>query len=107
MTIPLTPDEAAVLAEYHRRNIQPSDIDKKLINEIAEACSMSLRRAEAAMLGLLEKDVFYVEKEEKRREGKKQEQILTDREIMRDLLLHDPEIKKMLEKTITEMCKQK
>ena len=107
MTIPLTPDEDAVLLEYHRRNIQPSEFDKNLINDIAEACNMSRRRAEAAMLGLLEKDVFYVEREEKRREGKKQEQILTDREILRDLLLHDLEIKKMLKKTITEMCKQK
>jgi hypothetical protein len=61
MTARLTPDEDAVLFEYHRRNIQPDKLDKKTIEEIAKSCNMSFERAGAAMLGLLEKDVFYVD----------------------------------------------
>jgi predicted transcriptional regulator len=70
MMVPLTPDEDAVLFEYHRRDIQPDKLDKKTIKEIAKACNMSFERAGAAMLGLLEKDIFYVE-EKKEREKKK------------------------------------
>jgi predicted transcriptional regulator len=70
MTALLTPDEDAVLFEYHRRNIQSDKLDKKTIKEIAKSCNMSFERAGAAMLGLLEKDVFYVE-EKKKREKKK------------------------------------
>ena len=70
MTFPLTPDEDAVLFEYHRQDIQPDTLDRKTITKIAKACNMSPERAAAAMLGLLEKGIFFV-KDEKWREKKK------------------------------------
>ncbi len=61
MTAPLTPDEDAILFEYHRRNLQPDKLNKKTIKEIAKSCNMSFERAGAAILGLLEKDIFFIE----------------------------------------------
>lgn len=94
MKEPLTPDEDAVFLEFTRRNVKPGE-EAKVIDQIAESCNMSLERTRKAAQGLFKKGYLYVENE------KEQEDVRT-REILRDLLLHDREIKELLKKARVE-----
>jgi hypothetical protein len=62
---------------------------------------MSLQRARIATTGLIEKGKFDVVEDEK------EDRIQNDREIIRDLLLHDSEIQELLKKIVAEMCAKK
>ena len=90
----LTPDEDAVLLEFKRRDVKPGE-EAMVINLIAESCNMSYERTRYAARSLFKKGYLYVENE------KEQEDVRT-REILRDLLLHDREIKELLKKARVE-----
>lgn len=65
MTVPLTPDEDAVLFEYHRRDIQPDTLDKKTIKEIAKVCNMSIERVGGLRCWDCLKKIFFTLKKRK------------------------------------------
>ena len=58
---------------------------------------MSVQRARVATQGLIDKGKFDVVEE------KKDDRIQTDREIIIDLLLHDPEVRELLKKIVAEI----
>jgi predicted transcriptional regulator len=94
MKEPLTPDEDAVFLEFTRRDVKPGE-EAKVIDQIAESCNMSYQRTRKAAQGLFKKGYLYAENE------KEHEDVRT-REILRDLLLHDREIKELLKKVLVE-----
>ena len=55
MCMPLTPDEDVVYQEYLRRYIRDGSFHGDIADQLAASCSMSCERAQAAVLGLLEK----------------------------------------------------
>jgi len=105
MTTPLTPDEDVVFREFLRLDVEPNGIPAEIfegfLERLANSCNMSLQRARLATQGLIDKGKFDVIEEGK------EERIQHEREIIRDLLLHDPEIQEMFKKMIAERCKPK
>jgi len=100
-SLPLTPDEDVVFREFTCLDVEPNQIPPELfmgfLERLAKACNMSLQRVRAATQGLIDKGKFDVV------EDTEQERIQTDREIIRDLLLHDPEIRELLKKIVAEV----
>jgi hypothetical protein len=105
MDEPLTPDEDVVLCEFLRLDVEPNGIPVELfagfLERLAASCNMSLQRARVATQGLIDKGKFDVV------EATKDERIQTDREIICDLLLHDPEVRELLKKVIAEISSDK
>ena len=102
MSEPLTPDEEVVFREYTRLDVEPNQIPVELfegfLERLANSCNMSLQRARIATQGLIDKGKFDVIVEGK------EERIQMEREIIRDLLLHDTEIQDLLKKIVAEIC---
>ena len=101
MDEPLTPDEDVVYREFLRLDVEPNQIPPDLyagfLERLAETCNISLQRARIAIQGLSDKGIFDVVEEGN------MERMQTDREIILDLLLHDPEIRELLRKIVAEM----
>ena len=102
MSEPLTPDEEVVFREYTRLDVEPNQIPVELfegfLERLANSTNMSVQRARRATQGLIDKGKFDVIDEGK------EERIHHEREIIRDLLLHDPEIQDLLKKIVVEIC---
>ena len=105
MSEPLTPDEDIVFHELLRLDVEPNQVPVELfegfLERLANSCNLSLQRARIAITGLIEKGKFDVAEDEK------EERIQNEREIIRDLLLHDPEIQDLLKKIVAEICVKK
>jgi hypothetical protein len=105
MSESLTPDEDVVFREFTRLDVEPNQIPAELfagfLERLANSCNMSLERARQATLGLIEKGKFDVIEEGK------EERIQNEREIIRDLLLHNTEIQELLKKIVAELCADK
>ena len=105
MSEPLTPDEDVVFREFSRLDVEPNQIPAELyagfLERLAKSCNMSLQRARLATQGLIDKGIFDVIEEGK------EEKIQNEREIIRDLLLHDPEIQEHLKKIVADLCKDR
>ena len=105
MDEPLTPDEDVVYREFLRLDVEPNQIPPDLyagfLERLAETCNISLQRARIAIQGLIDKGIFDVVDEGN------MERMQTDREIILDLLLHDPEIRELLKKIVAEMSVNK
>jgi hypothetical protein len=105
MAGPLTPDEDAVMRELQRLDLEPNEIPPELyegfIQRIADSAGIPLPRARSALQGLIDKDVFDTGSETK------EEQSQGDREIIRDLLLYDPEIQDLLRKIVADIIANK
>jgi hypothetical protein len=95
MREPLTPDEDAVFLEFKRRDVKPGE-EAKVINLIAESCNMSYGRTLYAARSLFKKGYLY------NLEDEKEPDEIRMREILRHLLLNDPEIKELLRMGIVE-----
>jgi hypothetical protein len=95
MREPLNPDEDAVFLEFKRRDVKPGE-EARVINLIAESCNMSYERTRYAARSLFKKGYLY------NLEDEKEEDEIRMREILRNLLLHDPEIKELLKKGFVE-----
>ena len=93
MDEPLTPDEDVVYREFIRLEVEPNQIPPDLfagfLKRLAETCHLSLPRTRIAIQGLIDKGIFDASDEGK------ELQIQTEREIILDLLLHDPEIREL------------
>ena len=102
MDEPLTPDEDLVFREFTRLDVEPNQIPVELfagfVERLASACNMSVPRARSAIQGLIDKGKFDVF------EAGPEDKIQNEREIIRDLLLHDTEIQELLKKIVTEIC---
>ncbi|HJX55668.1 MAG TPA: hypothetical protein VJ350_02415 [Methanoregula sp.] len=100
MSEPLAPDEEAVFREFIRLDVEPNQIPAELfegfLERLATSSSMSLERTRRAIQGLIDKGIFDVAEEGK------EERIHKEREIIRDLLLHDTEIQELLRKLVAE-----
>jgi hypothetical protein len=105
MDEPLTPDEDVVFLELLRLDVEPNGIPVELfegfLERLAASCNMSLPRARVAIQGLIDKGKFDAVEETK------DERIPTDREIIMDLLLHDPEVRELLKKIVAEISQDK
>ena len=101
MDEPLTPDEDVVYREFLRLDVEPNQIPPDLyagfLERLASTCNLPLPRARTAIQGLIDKGIFDAPEEGK------EEQIQTEREIILDLLLHDPEIRELLKKIVAEI----
>ena len=86
MRQPLTPEEDAVLLEFKHRDVKPGE-EEEVINLIAESCNMSREHTRRAARMLFKKGYLYIDEDEDERRL---------REILRDLLLNDPSIHKIL-----------
>ena len=90
----LTPDEDTVFRELARLDVEPNQIPPELfegfLEQLANGCNLSLQRTRAALQGLIDKGIFDVIEEGK------EERIQNEREILRDLLLNDPEIRELI-----------
>jgi len=90
----LTPDEDTVFHELTRLDVEPNQIPPELfegfLERLANACNLSLQRTRVAIQGLIDKGKFDVIEEGK------EERIQNEREILRDLLLNDPEIRELI-----------
>ena len=99
--LPLTPDEDVVFREYVRLDVEPNQIPPELfmgfLERMEKSVSMPLQRVRTATQGLIDKGKF-----DTADEGN-EECIHNEREILRDLLLHDPEIRELLKNIVAEM----
>lgn len=99
---PLTPDEERVFREFVRLDVEPNQIPVELfagfMERLAHSVNMPLPRARIATQGLIDKGKFDTSE---RSDDEKREQ---EREILRDLLLHDPEIQALLKKIFSDMA---
>lgn len=86
--------------EFKRRDVKPGE-EAKVINLIAESCNMSYGRTRYAAQSLFKKGYLY------NLEDEKEPDEIRMREILRNLLLNDPEIKELLKMGIVEERKQK
>ena len=93
MREPLTPEEDAVFLEFTRRDVKPGE-EAMVINLIAKSCNMSFERTRYAARSLFKKGYLYNLEDEKGSDE------IRMREILRNLLLHDPEIKELLNMVI-------
>ena len=98
--VPLTPDEDVVFREFVRLDVEPNQIPPELfvgfLERLAASVNMSLPRVRSATQGLIDKGKF-----DTIEEGS-EERIHNEREIIRDLLLHDPEIQELLKNMVRE-----
>lgn len=105
MDEPLTPDEDVVFREFTRLDVEPNAIPVELfpgfLDRLAASCNMSLQRARIAIQGLIDKGKFDVA------EQTDEERIQDEREILRDLLLHDPEIREVVKNIVAELSGHK
>lgn len=105
MDEPLTPDEDVVFHELTRLDVEPHQIPVELfagfLGRLASSCNMPVPRARIALQGLIDKGKFDISEKEI------EEQIKNEREIIRDLLLHDPEVQELLKKIVAELCADK
>jgi hypothetical protein len=105
MDEPLTPDEDVVFLEFLRLDVEPNgipvDLFEGFLEQLAASCNMSLQRARVATQGLIDKGKFDTA------EATKDERTQTDREIIMDLLLHDPEVRELLKKIVAEISPDK
>ena len=105
MSEPLTPDEEVVFREFTRLDVEPNQIPPELfegfLEQLAKSCNMSIHRARIATQRLIDKGKFDVVEEGK------EERIHQEREIIRDLLVHDPEIRELLKTIVAEMYANK
>ena len=101
MSEPLTPDEEVVFREFTRLDVEPNQIPPELFEgflvQLAKSCNMSIHRTRIATQRLIDKGKFDVVEEGT------EERIHHDREIIRDLLLHDPEIQELLKKIVADL----
>lgn len=104
MKEPLTPDEDRVFREFIRLDVEPNQIPVELyqgfMERLAGTLGLPLLRVRAATQGLIDKGVFDTDT------GEIVEKTTGSREILRDLLLHDPEVQEMLQKMVAEICSQ-
>ena len=105
MSDPLTPDEDVVFRELIRLDVEPNQIPPELfggfLERLARSCNIPLPRARLAVQGLIDKGKFDVVKETE------EERLSNEREIIRDLLLHDEEIQELLKNIVGEICADK
>jgi hypothetical protein len=105
MDEPLTPDEDVVFLEFLRLDVEPNGIPVELfegfLEKLAASCNMSVQRARVAVQGLIDKGKFDTDEETK------DERIQTDREIIKDLILHDMEVQDLLKKIVAEISQGK
>jgi hypothetical protein len=105
MDEPLTPDENVVFLEFLRLDVEPNGIPVELfegfLEKLAASCTMSVQRARIAVQGLIDKGKFDTDEETK------DERIQTDREIIKDLILHDMEVRDLLKKIVAEISSDK
>ena len=105
MSDPLTPDEDVVFRELIRLDVEPNQIPPELfggfLERLARSCNIPLPRARLAVQGLIDKGKFDVAGEGN------EEQMQNEREILRDLLLHDTEIQELLKKIVLEIAGKK
>ena len=105
MDEPLTPDEDIVFSEFLRLDVEPNGIPVELfggfLEQLAASCNMSIQRARVAIQGLIDKGKFDAADETK------DERIQADGEIIKDLLLHDPEVRELLKKIVAEISSDK
>ena len=105
MDEPLAPDEDVVFRELTRLDVEPHQIPVELfagfLGRLATSCNLSIPRTRIALQGLIDKGKF-----DTCEEGK-EEYLKNEREIIRDLLLYDPEIQVLLKKIIAELCTDK
>lgn len=105
MDEPLTPDEEVVFREFTRLDVEPNAIPVELfagfLERLAASCNISLKRARVATQGLIDKGIFDSS------EMTEEERIFNEREILRDLLLHDPEIREVVKKIVAELVADK
>lgn len=105
MDEPLTPDEDVVFREFTRLDVEPNAIPVELfagfLERLAASCNISLQRARVATQGLIDKGKFDAS------EMTEEERISNEREILRDLLLHDPEIREVVKKIVAELVADK
>jgi hypothetical protein len=101
----LTPDEDVVFRELIRLDVEPNQIPPELfggfLERLARSCNIPLPRARLAVQGLIDKGKFDVAGEGN------EEQMQNEREILRDLLLHDTEIQELLKKIVLEIAGKK
>jgi hypothetical protein len=102
MDEPLTPDEDVVFRELTRLDVEPNQIPVELfagfMERLADTSNMSVPRARLALQGLIDKGKFDTS------EAGIEERIQNERTIIRDLLLHDPEIRELLKKIVADLC---
>jgi len=101
MSEPLTPDEDVVFRELTHLDVEPHHIPAELfegfLERLAGSGNLPIDRARRAIQGLIDKGLFDVDEEGK------ESRVEKDREIIRDLLLHDPEIQELLKKIVAEI----
>jgi len=99
--LPLTPDEDVVFREFIRLDVEPNHIPPELfvgfLERLAKEVDIPLQRARVATQGLIDKGKFDAV------DAGNEERIHHEREIIRDLLLHDPEIRDLLKNIVAEM----
>jgi hypothetical protein len=99
--LPLTPDEDVVFREYIRLDVEPNQIPPELftgfLERMARSVNLPLQRVRAATQGLIDKGKFDTV------DAGNEDCIHDEREILRDLLLHDPEIRELLKNIVAEM----
>jgi len=105
MDEPLTPDEDVVFREFTRLDVEPNAIPVELfagfLERLAASCNISLQRARVATQGLIDKGKFDAS------EMTEEERIFNEREILRELLLLDPEIREVVKKIVAELVADK
>jgi hypothetical protein len=105
MSEPLTPDEDVVFREFLRLDVEPNQIPPELyagfIQQIADTVGLPPRRVRVATQGLIDKDKFDTSDEDTG------ERTHDEREVLRDLLLHDREIRGLLRDIVAELCEKK
>lgn len=101
MDDPLTPDEDLVFKELLRLDVEPNQIPPELfegfLHRLAAAVSLPLPRARAALQGLIDKDTFDTSDESG------EERVQKERDVLRELLLHDPEIRDLLKEIVRDI----
>ena len=97
--------KSVVFLEFLRLDVEPNGIPVELfegfLERLAASCNMSVQRARVAIQGLIDKGKFDAAEETK------DERIQTDREIIKDLLLHDAEVRELLKKIVAEISSDK
>ena len=101
MDEPLTPDEEAVMGELKRLDLEPNEIPPALfegfLQRLADSIHIPLQRVRVAMQGLIDKGEF------DSGSGSEEEQKQSEREIIRELLLHDPELQELLKNIVADI----
>ena len=102
MDDPLTPDEDLVFKELLRLDVEPNQVPPELFEgfllRLANSVGLPLPRARAALQGLIDKGKFDTS-DESGEEG-----VRNEREVLRELLLHDPEIRDLLKEIVRDIA---